>query len=62
MKDSVDKKELSIFSKSGTQVDKWRQAVIRLDSNTINYDFKIAFDGIAGNNYYKGINNYLFVY
>ena len=47
--DDTDKKEISIFTKNGTQADKWRQAFLKIESATVDYDFKIAFDGVAGN-------------
>ncbi|CAF0741635.1 unnamed protein product, partial [Brachionus calyciflorus] len=45
------KNETSIFRKIGPQLDKWLVQHVRLDSADINYDFKMAIDGIAGRSY-----------
>jgi hypothetical protein len=52
--DEVNRKEFAVFSKNGTQADKWRQAFVKLEANDLKNDFKLAFDGIAGNDIYKG--------
>ena len=39
---------MSIFTKNGTQAAKWVKAAVRLEPEDINYDFKLAIDGIVG--------------
>ncbi len=46
---------LSIFTINGTQVQKWIQKSVRLEPEDIDYDFKLAIDGIVGSGY-AGIN------
>ncbi|RNA26976.1 MAM and LDL-receptor class A domain-containing 2-like [Brachionus plicatilis] len=45
------KNETTIFKKVGAQLDKWLIANVRLDSADINFDFKLAIDGIAGSGF-----------
>ena len=42
---------LSIFSKNGTQSAKWLKSSVRLEPEDINYDFKLAIDGVVGKGY-----------
>ena len=44
-------REISIFSKTGSQTNKWQLASIRLDQETLPADFQLAFDGISGNDF-----------
>ncbi len=51
---SISGKESTIFTKNGSNVaneNKWKSAFIKLTSKDITSDFKIAFDGIAGNGF-----------
>ncbi len=43
-----EEKETTVYVKNGTQLQKWRRAFVRLDSEGINNDFKIAIDAYIG--------------
>ena len=50
----ISDKESTIFTKNGSNVineNKWKSVSIKLTSTDISSDFKIAFDGIAGNGF-----------
>lgn len=51
MRNNQNKTETSLFKKSGPQFNKWLLKNIRLDPEEINYDFKLAIDGISGRGY-----------
>jgi len=38
----------SIFSKNGTQINKWMITNVELGKDDINYDFRIAIEGRSG--------------
>ena len=42
---------ISIFSLTGTQIDKWIGQNIRLEPEDIDYDFKLTIDGIVGSGF-----------
>jgi hypothetical protein len=47
-------KETTIFSKSGTNIineNKWKKALLRLNSDNYKSDFSLAFDGYSGSGY-----------
>lgn len=43
--------EISIFSKTGSQSNKWKQAFVRLNQETFTSDLQLAFEGVSGNDY-----------
>ena len=43
-----DKKETLIYSKSGTQANKWFKSNLQLSYEDISYDFSLAIDSING--------------
>jgi hypothetical protein len=40
---------LTLWSRTGTQADKWRLASVYIDEKTFEFDIKLAFDGKVGN-------------
>ena len=45
------KNETTVFEKIGAQLNKWLYGTIRLDPSEVNFDFRVAIDGIAGRSY-----------
>lgn len=48
---SLTKKEVSVFQKVGSQVDTWRQALVRIGPLSVDYDFSLAFEAKVGYDY-----------
>jgi len=48
---SLTKKEVSVFQKVGSQVNTWRQALVRIDPLSVDYDFSLAFEAKVGYDY-----------
>lgn len=44
-----NKDEITLFSKVGSQDNKWIRAYVNIDPKSVNYDFKLAIDGTVGN-------------
>ena len=56
IRNNAFKNETTIFKKVGAQLNEWLLAHVRLDSMDIQYDFKIAIDGIAGSSFQGDIS------
>ena len=40
---------LTLWTRTGTQADKWRLGFVYIEGKTFEFDIKLAFDGIIGN-------------
>lgn len=51
VRNNQNKTETTIFTKTGPQLNKWLVKYLRLEAEDINYDFRMAIDGIAGRSF-----------
>ncbi len=47
----LTRKEVTVFQKIGSQVDTWRQALVRINPTSVDYDFSLAFQAQVGYDY-----------